>query len=76
MFYIVVIENNVSLIDLTILTILDDLGNLVANVISNVTASAFYRRTGRRKRMKQKQLFIKTKRKGNCTLFCGIMFKF
>jgi len=31
-FYILVIENNVSSIDLTILTISDDLGNLVANV--------------------------------------------
>jgi len=31
-FYILVIENNVSLIDLTIITISDDLGNSVANV--------------------------------------------
>jgi len=31
-FYILVIENNVSFIDLTILTISGDLGNLVANV--------------------------------------------
>jgi len=37
-----VIENNVSLIDLPILTISGDLGNSVANVFSNVTASAFY----------------------------------
>ena len=55
MFYIVVIKNNVSLKDLTrsSLIILNNLGNLVANVFfSNVTASAFYRHTGRRKRMK------------------------
>ena len=49
---------NVSLIDVTILTISGDVGNLVASV-SNVTARTIYRRTGRPKRMKQKQLFNK-----------------
>jgi len=39
-FYILVIENIVSLIDLTILTISGDLGNSVANVF-NVTTRTF-----------------------------------
>ena len=59
MFYILVIENTMSFIDLTILTISGDLDNLVANVFSNVIDRTFYRRTGRQKRMEQKQLFIK-----------------
>jgi len=58
MFYILVIERNVSLIDLTFLTISGDLDNSVANAFSNVTARTYYRRSGRRKRMKEKQLCI------------------
>ena len=58
MFYILAIENNVSFIDLTILTISDDLGNLVPTCFE-CNSKTFYRRTGTQKRMEQKQLLIK-----------------
>jgi len=48
-----------SVIDLTILTISGDIDILFFERFSNVIDRTFYRRTGRQKRMEQKQLFIK-----------------